>query len=148
MVSQLRPRQNLQIARKLPTVPASWKQRGGSEVEYFAYVGLLANGYREGGGPKGFTYQASLDGDKLRKRGDVIPDFLLNVPRLAINVQSRYYHSATADQRAQDQYVRAVMEQQGIRMAFISEDQARQNAKFFISRAIAGLESGPLGVLE
>ena len=147
MVQSLRPRRNLAVARKLPTVPASWKQRNGSDAEYFCMIGLMQNGYREGGGAKGFTFQASLDGNKLRKKGDVIPDFLLNVPRLGINVQSRFYHSATADQRAQDIYARGIMESQGIRMAFISEDQVRQNAKFWVGRAIAGFGSDPLGVL-
>ena len=145
MVSQLRPRRNLPRTRPLATVPGSWKARGGSDAEYYVYVGLLRTGRREGAD---FVFQANLSGSQFRETGDVIPDFLVFVPTLAINVQSRYYHSGDADQRAHDQYVRAILEQQGIRTAFISEDQATTDAGFWVRRALAGFVRSPLEVLS
>ena len=144
MVSQLRPRRNLPRTRP-PKVPPSWKARGGSDIEFYVDVGLRRTGRREGAD---YIYQANLTGSRFRATGDVIPDFLVFSPRIAINVQSRYFHSGDSDQRAQDQYARDILEQQGIRTAFISEDQATTAAEFWVRRALAGFVSSPLEVLS
>ena len=142
---QLRPRRNLPKTRSLPKIPRTWKLRGGSDVEYFIYVGLLRTGRRE---PSDFIYQGSLGGVQ-GTRGSTRPDFILSRPIMAINVQSRYYHSRTVEQVSRDQQVRMFVETQGIPMAFISEDQARSNADEAVKRAIASRgNTGPLGVLR
>ena len=126
-------------------VPQAWLARGGSEPEYLVYVALLRTGRRE---PADFQYQAKIAGGS-QVRGGAIPDFLIESPRMAINVQSRYFHSRTANQRSHDQQVRLFLEGSNLRVAYISEDQARQNADFFVRRALSqAVVQGPIGVLQ
>ena len=140
----LRPRRNLPKTRRLPQIPRSWKVRGGSDAEYYVYIGIIRTGRRE---PGGFIYQGSLGGPQ-GQRGSTRPDFIIARPRMAINVQSRYYHSRTVEQVSRDQQTRMFVEAQGLPVAFISEDQARSNADSAVRRAIASQgNTGPLGVL-
>ncbi len=125
-----------------PEVPEWWLARGGSEPEYFIYRAILRTGRVEG---VDFIYQQKFAGGRIT-RGGVIADFVLNNPRMGINVQSIYFHNRTASQRAHDRLQREMLEARGLRMEYITEEQARSNADVFTRRAIAGtLNQGPTG---
>ena len=126
-----------------PVVPQAWTVRGGSEPEYFVYRAILRTGRVEG---VDFIYQQKFAGGRLT-RGGAIADFLIYSPRMGINVQSVYFHSRTANQRSHDQLQREMLEAQGLRMEYITEEQARADADFYVAKAIAGtLGQGPTGV--
>lgn len=108
------------------------------------HVGILRTGRRE---PIDFIYQGSLGGER-GQRGSTRPDFIIANPYMAINVQSRYYHSRDVEQVSRDQMARLFVETQGLPVAYISEDQARANADGAVRAAIASRgNTGPLGVL-
>ena len=74
-------------------------------------------------------------------------DFLLVAPRMGINVQSLYYHARTTEQRSHDAIVRAMLEGAGIRVEYISEEQAINAPDEAVENAIAGIGGkGPIGL--
>ena len=130
------------VVGKARAVPAEWTARGGSEPEYFVYVALTRMGLREGAD---FTYQYVVDGGRSLS-GGAVPDFVIHEPVLGINVQGAYWHARTPDQRAHDTIQQAQIEGSGIPMAYITEDQARENDDHYVRLALAGLlRQGPLG---
>ena len=95
-----------------------------------------------------FQYEPRPEGRSFRITGDVIPDFVIASPHIALQIQSRYYHGATAQQRSVDQYARAVLEGRGLPVYFISEDQANERASYYVRLALIGLgNTDPLGVM-
>ena len=143
VLRSLRERRVPQAAneRKSP-VPPGWP---GSEPEYRVFIALMRTGRRH---PVDFQYEPRPDGRAFRITGDVIPDFVVTSPHIAIQIQSRYYHGGTAEQRSVDQYARSVLEGRGIPVYFISEDQANTRASYYVRLALIGLGStDPLGVL-
>jgi len=111
-------------------VPPTWP---GSAPEYAVYLALLQLGYKDG---EDFIYQSPQAGGRQEYGGAVL-DFTIPDLNLAINVQSRYYHSGFAE-RTHDAYVRAMMASWGVTVIFIDEDMAMQNAKYYVMEAIAG----------
>ena len=126
-----------------PQAPPEWTARGGSLPEWMVYLALLHTGRKEF---VGFVYQAKFAGGRMTK-GGAIADFLIYYPHMGINVQSVYYHARTANQRAHDRLQREMYEAQGIPMAYITEEQALENADHYVRLALTGqLFQGPLGI--
>jgi len=131
------------LGRQVPLAPEWWQQIGGSEPEYYIYRALLRRGLRE---PDDFVYQSKQGGGRIQ-RGGAIVDFLLVSPRMGINVQSLYYHARTTEQRSHDAIVRAMLEGAGIRVEYISEEQAINAPDEAVENAIAGIGGkGPIGL--
>lgn len=129
--------------RPLPTVPPEWYARGGSDIEYFVYTAILRTGRRE---YIDFEFQRSIFGGRL-SRGGAIADFFIYAPRVGINVQGARFHLVTAQQRAHDTLQRIALEGSGIRLEFISEQQAINDPDTAVREAIAGVRTrGPQGV--
>ncbi len=124
------------------TVPTWWtKQRGGSAIEYFVWQAILKTGRKEF---VDFVYQSRLFGGKIS--GGAVVDFLIFSPRVGINSQSKYYHGTTAAQRAFDALQRISIEKSGLRLSYISEEDALNRPDGAVRDAIAGVnQSGPLG---
>ena len=64
---------------------------------------------------------------------------------MGINVQSKYFHARTTNQRAHDRLQREQYEANGIKIAYIDEDEAFDNADYYVRRALSGYTSTPLG---
>lgn len=124
------------------SVPAWWtKQRGGSAIEYFVWKAILKTNRKEF---IDFVYQSRLFGGKVS--GGAVVDFLIFSPRVGINIQSTYYHGTTAAQRAHDKLQRISIESSGLRLSYISEDDALNRPDGAVRDAIAGVnQRGPLG---
>ena len=132
--------------RPVETVPEWWLARGGSRPEYWVYRAIIRTGRLEGAGAFGFTYQHKFFGGRMQK-GGVIVDFIINSPYLGINVQSLYFHNRTIDQRGNDVLLRASLEAGGLRVEFISEEEAINQPDNAVREAISGTRGkGPLGI--
>mgnify|MGYP004449800191 FL=1 len=140
MVTTGRPRRT-QSGRILEPVPQWWLLRGGSQPEYYVYKALLRTGRKE---EIDFTFQTKFFGGRI-SRGGSIADFIIVNPPMGINVQSRYYHARTTNQRAHDRLQREQYEANGIKIAYIDENEAFENADFYVRRALSGYTSGPIG---
>ena len=127
--------------RVLEPVPQWWTLAGGSQPEYYVYKALLRTGRKLN---VDFTYQSKQFGGRL-ERGGAVTDFLIVSPPMGINVQSKYYHARTTNPRAHDRLQREQYEQRGIKIAFIDEDEAFENADYYVRRALSGYTSTPLG---
>ena len=127
--------------RVLKPVPQGWTLAGGTQPEYYVYKALLRTGRKLN---VDFTYQSKQFGGRL-ERGGAVADFLIVSPPIGINVQSKYFHARTTNQRAHDRLQREQYEANGIKIAFIDEDEAFENADYFVRRALSGYTSTPLG---
>ena len=124
-------------------VPEWWFERGGSQPEYWIWRAITRTGRLEEAGD--FIYQAKQFGGRMQKGGYVV-DFIITEPRVGINVQSIYYHNRTVDQRGQDAIGRALLEADGLRLEFISEEEAVNRPDAAVQEAITGTRGrGPLG---
>ena len=127
------------LGQLLPIVPDSWL---GSKPEYYIYRAILRRGLREG---IDFQYQRNVFGGRTN-RGGVIADFFIFVPRVGINVQGRFFHEKRI--RA-DQMQRSALEVSGIRMEFISEEEAAIRPDAAVTEAILGTRGrGPAEALR
>lgn len=127
--------------RLLPQVPEGFS---GSEPEFFIFRALQRRGMVEG---VHFTFQSSQFGGR-QVAGGVIIDFFIHLPvRLAIAVQSTFYHGRTATQRARDATRRIEIEGRlSLRVEFIDEDDARNRPDEAVAEALAGTRGrGPIG---
>jgi len=106
----------------------------GSLPEWLVYDALLKMGMKDQ-----FTFQSSRMGGRQSK-GGVVLDFFFPDLRLAINVQSTYFHYRTAQQRMNDSLQRAQLEGMGIRVIYIQEEQALANASYYVKDALMGIE--------
>ncbi len=80
-------------------------------------------------------------------RGGTIVDFIIRSPYVGINVQSKYYHNRTTDQRAHDAIQRATLEASGLRVEFIQEEEAINSPDEAVREALAGTRGkGPQGI--
>jgi len=111
--------------------PADWM---GSLPEWNVYWALMKLGMKGQ-----FTYQSSQLGGR-QVRGGAVLDFYFPDLRLAINVQSTYYHYRTTTQRASDEMQKAQLEGMGIRVIYIMEDSALSNPLYFVQEALKGIE--------
>ena len=124
-------------------VPEWWLARGGSQPEYWVYRALVRTGRLEENGD--FIYQSKFLGGRLTRGGSVV-DFLIKSPRVGINVQSKYFHSRTSQQRAHDALQRASLEANGLRVEFIQEEEAINSPDEAVREALAGTRAkDPLG---
>ena len=131
------------VGAEVPLPPEWWLSLGGSAPEYYIYRALLKRGLREG---QDFTYQADFGGGRLDVGGAIV-DFLIEFPRVAIDVQSDYWHLGTAEQRAHDVAIRSMLEGFGIRVEYIDEDEAINDADRAVDDAITGTRAtGPIGL--
>ena len=119
------------LGQVLPVVPDSWL---GSKPEYYIYRAILRRGLREG---IDFQYQRNVFGGRTR-RGGAVPDFFIFVPRVGINIQGARFHTPPIGNIAFDQMQRAAIEQTGIRMEFISEEEAKVRPDEAVAEAIQG----------
>ncbi len=124
-------------------VPEWWLERGGSQPEYWIYRAIIRTGRLE---PYDFFYQAKRFGGRLT-RGGAIVDFEIYSPHVGINVQSKYFHNRTTNQRAQDTLLRAELERNGFRIEYIDETEAVNRPDAAVREALAGTRGkGPLGI--
>ena len=62
-------------------------------------------------------------------------------------MQSEYFHNLKAGDRAQDAIKRATLEGEGLRVEFISEEEAINRPDAAVREALAGTRGrGPLGI--
>lgn len=126
----------------LPLVPDWWP---GSDPEYYVYRAILRTGRAEG---LDFQYQKNVFGGRTQ-RGGIIPDFLIYIPRVGINVQGARFHTPPFGSVALDRMQRVQLEKSGLRMEFISEKEAQLRADDAVREAIAGTRGrGPLEALR
>ena len=111
--------------------PASWP---GSKPEYYVNQALIQLGFKPG---LDFTYQSALAGGRLEYGGAVL-DFVIPSLRLAINVQSVYYHYADPDSQRRDAMVRAIAAGQGLRLIYMDEEDVLRNPLYYTQEALAG----------
>ncbi len=131
------------VGAEVPLAPEWWISLGGSEPEYYVYRALRKRGLQE---DVDFTYQADFGGGRLDPGGAIV-DFLLEFPRMAISVQSDYWHDRLAGQRAHDVAIRSMLEGLGIRVEYIEEDEAINDADRAVDDAITGTRAtGPIGL--
>ena len=128
--------------KRLPKVPRWWTvERGGSDIEYYVWQAILRTKRIEF---IDFVFQNRLFGGKVT--GGAVVDFLIFSPRVGINIQSVFFHGTTAAQRAFDQLQRINIERNGLRLAYISEEDALNRPDGAVRDAIAGVnQRGPLG---
>ena len=125
----------------LQPVPQWWTLAGGSEPEYYVFKALLKTGRKL---DIDFSYQSKQFGGRIAK-GGAVADFLIQSPPMGINAQSKYFHARTTNQRAHDRLQREQYEANGIKIAYIDEDEAFDNADYYVRRALSGYTSTPLG---
>tara|TARA_Y100000310_G_scaffold3792_1_gene4668 strand:+ start:12943 stop:13353 length:411 start_codon:yes stop_codon:yes gene_type:complete len=114
----------------------------GSEPEFFIFRALQRRGMVEG---IHFAFQSAFFGGR-QTRGGAIVDFFVRSPRVGINVQSEFFHQRTSAQRANDALQRIAIESSGLRVEFISEDDARNRPDEAVAEALAGTRGrGPIG---
>lgn len=116
---------------ELPQKPDWWM---GSLPEWLIYWALLKLGLKDQ-----FTYQSSRMGGRMVKGGAIL-DFYFADLRLAINVQSIYYHYVTAARRMADALQRAQLEGMGIKVIYIMESAALSNPLFYVKEALRGID--------
>ncbi len=92
----------------------------GTPAEWNVYKSLLKLGKKQG---IDFSYQSSLMGGRPDMGGSVL-DFYLPTLNLAINVQE------------DDELQRTQLRSMGIRLEFISEEEAIGNPDYYVSEAI------------
>ncbi len=92
----------------------------GTPAEWNIYKSLLRLGKKSG---VDFTYQSSLMGGRI-DMGGVVLDFYLPTLNMAINVQEA------------DELQRTQLGSMGIRLEFISEEEAIKNPDYYVSEAI------------
>lgn len=120
----------------VPAPPSDWK---GSLPEWRINWALLKLGYAGQ-----FTYQSSRMGGRMVKGGAIL-DFYFPDLRLAINVQSIYYHYITSERRMADSLQRAQLESMGIRVVYIMEAHALANPIYYTKEALAGRSHAKVG---
>jgi hypothetical protein len=140
-----RPAQTRTVTGKpVEQVPEWWLARGGSQPEYWVYRAIVRTGRLEENGD--FIYQSKFFGGRLTRGGAVV-DFIIKSPRVGINVQSKYFHNRTTDQRAHDALQRASLEASGLRVEFIQEEEAINSPDEAVREALAGTRGkGPIGI--
>ena len=125
-------------------VPEWWLARGGSQPEYWIYRAIIRTGRLEEAGD--FIYQSKQFGGR-HVRGGAVVDFIIRSPHVGINVQSKYYHNRTTDQRGHDALQRAALEASGLRVEFIQEEEAINSPDEAVAEALAGTRGkGPQGI--
>lgn len=126
--------------QQLQAVPPGFT---GSLPEYIVLRTLGELGRREN---VDFTFQSALFGGRL-ERGGLVVDFLFtNPPDLAINVQGVFFHQEQgAVVVARDRYTRAQLAGAGINLIFIDEDDALENARYYVQEALQYRDHSVLG---
>ncbi len=129
--------------RPVEEVPGWWLERGGSQPEYWIYRAIIRTGRLE---TVDFIYQEKRFGGRIQRGGAVV-DFLIFNPHVGINVQSKYFHNRTTDQRGHDRMLRAALEVNGLRIEFIDEEEAINSPDEAVREALAGTRGrGPIGI--
>ncbi len=130
--------------RPVEEVPEWWLALGGSKPEYWIYRAIVDTGRKMEAGD--FSYQINKFGG-LGERGTFIVDFIIKSPHIGIEVQSKFWHNLKSDDRAQDVIKRGLLEKDGLRVEFISEEEAINRPDAAVREALAGTRGkGPLGI--
>ncbi len=125
-------------------VPEWWLELGGSRPEYWIYRAITRTGRLMEAGD--FSYQVTKFGG-LGIRGSFDVDFIVKSPYVGIEVQSLYFHNLKSKDRAHDALRRATLEADGLRVEFISEEEAINRPDAAVREALAGTRGkGPLGI--
>ena len=122
------------IADKL-TAPENFD---GTAPEFAVFQALNRLGFRDR-----FEFQSSKFGGRA-VRGGIVADFFVPSLGLIINVQGEYWHFGRPGQVAIDLIQRQQILSSGLNVVYIDEDDAMQNADFFVSEAIRGLDHSKL----
>ncbi len=85
-----------------------------------------------------FTFQSQMLGPHGEK-GSTIADFVLPQYRLILSVIGFYWHS-NLETKTRDNLQRLALETQGWRVIYIDEDNALENATFYVTEAIRGID--------
>jgi len=112
-------------------IPESWP---GSKPEYYVNWALLKLGMKGK-----YEYQSPQMGGRPEKGGAVL-DFYFPELRLAINVQSVYYHYRTANQQARGEMQRAQLESMGIKVVYVHEVDVLRDPVYYVKEALEGRE--------
>ncbi len=83
-----------------------------------------------------FTSQSSMIGGRQTKGGAVV-DFEIPSLNIAIAVQGLYWHYG-ARRSGRDALQRVALESRGVKVIYIDEDHALQNALFYVKEALEG----------
>jgi hypothetical protein len=114
-----------------PEPPADW---AGSAPEWMVYWALTKIGYQPN---IDFVYQSAQSGGRTEFGGNVV-DFYFPDLGAAINVQSTYYHYATTASAVHDRFVQASIQQAGINIVYIDEEDVRRDPVYYVKEALAG----------
>ena len=117
-------------------------KEAGSESEIAVFNALLRLGKRPG---VDFTFQSKHFGGRVDKGGRIL-DFEIYEPPLGINVQGVYYHYEKGSAIIQsDIQTRAFLASMGITLIFIDEDDALEDAGYYVREALQGKDHSRLG---
>lgn len=97
-------------------------------------VALYQLGYKDR-----FSYQYPLFGGRTAKGGTVI-DFYIGELNLALMIQSLYYHYYYIEDVVNDKLIRSQLENTGIRVIYIDEENLLDDAYFYVKDALAGID--------
>ena len=122
------------IADKL-TAPENFV---GTAPEFAVFQALNRLGFRDR-----FEFQSSKFGGRA-VRGGLVADFFIPSLGLIINVQGEYWHFGRPGQVAIDLLQRQQIVSSGLNVVYIDEDDAMQNADFFVSEALRGIDHSKL----
>ncbi len=122
------------IADKL-TAPENFD---GTAPEFAVFQALNRLGFRDR-----FEFQSSKFGGRAL-RGGLVLDFFIPSLGVALLISGEYWHYERAGQVARDLLQRQQLESSGITAVFIDEDDAIQNAAFFVSEALRGIDHSKL----
>ncbi len=122
------------IADKL-TAPETF---AGTAPEFAVFQALNRLGFRDR-----FEFQSSKFGGRAT-RGGLVLDFWIPSLGVALPISGEYWHYERAGQVARDLIQRQQLESSGITAVFIDEDDAMQNADFFVSDALRGIDHSKL----
>jgi len=115
-----------------PPFPEPSEDWVGSRPEWAVYYALLRLGMKGK-----FTYQSPQLGGRTARGGAVL-DFYLPSLDLAINVQSAFYHYASTPQQARGEMQKIQLENMGIRVIYIEEEDALREPIYYVREALAG----------
>ena len=85
-----------------------------------------------------FTFQSQMLGPHGEK-GSTIADFVLPQLKLIISVIGFYWHNRI-ETKIRDNLQRIALETQGWKVIYIDEDNALENATFYVRAAIRGVD--------
>ena len=110
----------------------------GTAPEFAVFEALNRLGFRDQ-----FEFQSSKFGGR-NVRGGIVADFFIPSLSLIINVQGEYWHYGRPGQLGIDLIQRQQITSSGLRVVYIDESDALENADFYVGEAIRGIDHSKL----